>query len=109
MAAEDDLRALFQNLGALPAQLDAELRTAVEAAAQEARALAPNRTGRLRNAVFARQGADSHTLVLGASIPYAPYVVYGTRKMRGNPFLAVSLARQLRRLGELLAQHWSGH
>jgi hypothetical protein len=109
MAAEDDLRAVFQNLGALPAQLDAELRVVVEAAAQEARALAPHRTGRLRGAVFARQGADSNTLVLGASIPYAPYVLYGTRKMRGNPFLAVSLARQLRRLGELLAQRWSGH
>lgn len=102
------MRAVFQNLAALPAQLDAELLVVVEDAAREAQAVAPNRTGRLRSSVFARQGADNHTLVLGASVPYAPYVLYGTRKMRGNPFLAMSLARNLRRLGELLAQQWSG-
>lgn len=107
MAAADELQGIFRELEAFPAVITEKLGEVVSEAAREAQTRAPERTGKLARGVYATRSANGQEFVLGATAPYAPYVLYGTRKMRQNPFLAVSLARQLRLLTEQLARRWS--
>ncbi len=52
----------------------------------EAKRRAPVRTGALRNSIRSEM-EDEFTAVIGAYMPYAIYVEFGTRKMEARPYL----------------------
>ncbi|MEM0095037.1 MAG: HK97 gp10 family phage protein [Candidatus Bathyarchaeia archaeon] len=58
-----------------------------------ARALAPVRTGRLRNSIYTR--TSGWTVEVGASAEYAIYVEFGTRHMQAKPFLRPAVEEHL--------------
>ena len=47
---------------------------------------APVDTGRLRQSIGVRKIGEGHYRV-GTNVSYAPFVEYGTRGRRGNPFM----------------------
>jgi hypothetical protein len=98
---------LWKGLLAVPVALDAELAVTVETARRDASAAAPKRTGRLAASVFTAQ-AGANAYALGATAPYARFVLFGTRRERANPFLALALARNLKTLAARLAQKAAG-
>lgn len=58
-----------------------------------ARALAPVRTGRLRNSIYAK--TSGWTVEVGASAEYAIFVEFGTRHMQAKPFLRPAVEEYL--------------
>lgn len=58
---------------------------------------APVQTGRLRQSIGIQKVGDGHYRV-GTSVSYAPFVEYGTRHQRAQPFMrpAVEKVRQQR-------------
>lgn len=67
------------------------LSLAVEAAAKR---LAPVRTGRLRSSITHRVERRGRVVVgtVGTDVHYAPYLEFGTRRMRARPYLRPALA-----------------
>lgn len=55
----------------------------------DAKTLAPFRTGKLRRGIRKRKTGDSSAVVgvFADEVPYAVFVHFGTSKMAGNPFL----------------------
>jgi hypothetical protein len=98
---------LWQGLLAVPVALDQELQATATSAARDASAAAPKRSGLLAASVFTAQ-AGAGAYAIGASVPYARFVLFGTRRQRANPFLAVALARNLKTLAARLAQKAAG-
>lgn len=45
------------------------------------------RTGRLRNSISYAVDTDAGDVYIGSNVEYAPYVEFGTSKMRERPFL----------------------
>lgn len=60
---------------------------------EHARALAPVRTGRLRNSIYAK--TSGWTVEVGASAEYAIFVEFGTRHMQAKPFLRPAVEEYL--------------
>jgi HK97 gp10 family phage protein len=60
---------------------------------RRAKELAPVDTGRLRSSIDNDLGRDDRGLVarIGSDVVYAPYVEFGTRRMRAQPFLRPAL------------------
>jgi HK97 gp10 family phage protein len=60
---------------------------------RRAKQLAPVDTGRLRSSVTHEVGRDGRGLVatIGTNVNYAPYVEFGTRRMRPQAFLRPAL------------------
>jgi HK97 gp10 family phage protein len=58
-----------------------------------AKQLCPVDTGRLRSSIAMRLEAEAGRLiaVIGTNVEYAPYVEFGTRHMRAQPFLRPAL------------------
>jgi HK97 gp10 family phage protein len=58
-----------------------------------AKRLCPVDTGRLRSSITHELGVDSRGLVgtVGTNVTYAPYVEFGTSRMRAQPFLRPAL------------------
>ncbi len=52
-----------------------------------AKQLCPVDTGNLRNSITHTTEDNGHTVVIGTSVEYAPYVELGTRRMKGRPYL----------------------
>lgn len=65
-------------------------------AVREAKARCPVDTGRLRNGVQSDidtgMGSSDATLLIYDDVPYAPYVEFGTRHSRAQPFLRPGMA-----------------
>lgn len=61
----------------------------------DARALCPVDTGRLRSSIMTHRGTDAvgRYVDIGTNVFYAPYVEYGTRFMAAQPFLRPAMAR----------------
>ena len=68
--------------------------------------------GRLRSSIHASIDADKRTVRVGTNVHYAPYVEYGTVKMRAQPFLNPALEAEkgplLKRVEETIAQMLGG-
>lgn len=64
----------------------------------EAKRLCPVDTGRLRNSITFGVDADSQGpyAVIGTNVEYAPYVEFGTRYQRAQPFLRPAVSKVLR-------------
>ncbi|MEM1566734.1 MAG: HK97 gp10 family phage protein [Candidatus Bathyarchaeia archaeon] len=60
---------------------------------EHARALAPVRTGLLRNSIYTK--TSGWTVKVGASAEYAIYVEFGTRHMQAKPFLRPAVEEHL--------------
>lgn len=58
----------------------------------EAIRLAPVDTGRLRQSIGVRRIGDGHYRV-GTNVSYAPFVEFGTRHTRAQPFLRPALEK----------------
>ena len=74
----------------LRAQIARALSDTAEAAAREARALAPVRTGALRGSISASPAAwqgDTAAAAVAAAVPYAVYVELGTCRQSPRPYL----------------------
>lgn len=84
-----NLDACMTTLCRLPSRAQGALlsarRAAADAALKEAKALAPQRTGRLRASVSCRE--ENGTTILSAKTPYAALVERGTRRRSARPFL----------------------
>jgi HK97 gp10 family phage protein len=59
-----------------------------------AKRLAPVDTGRLRSSITWEMGQEGTVIVgrVGTNVHYAPYLEFGTRRMRARPFLRPALA-----------------
>ena len=68
--------------------------------AGEAKTRTPVNTGRLRNSIEYRVTEDD--AIIGTNVEYAPYVEYGTSRMRAQPYLRPALDENRRRINELL-------
>lgn len=70
-------------------EVDDRVKNAVQEAADDIittiRFTAPIDTGLLRSS-FEKRQKDPLNLVVGSEVPYAPYVEYGTYKMRSRPY-----------------------
>ena len=79
------------------------MREAGEAAASEAKRLAPVKTGRLRDSIGCTltegDGAGSVTAVVGTDVPYAAAQELGTAKRPGKHFLENGMAAGAAALG----------
>lgn len=60
-----------------------------------ARSYCPVDTGRLRSSIVMRKGRDGggFYVEVGTSVKYAPFVEFGTSKMRAQPFLTPAIAQ----------------
>jgi len=67
-----------------------------------ARRLCPVRTGRLRDSIYSK--IEDWTLKVGASAPYAYWVEFGSRYIRGYYFLTEAIQLHLPRLAEIVRQ-----
>ena len=83
---------LYQsNLGSVLKATDEQLARAATAigliAESHAKQLCPVDTGYLRNSITNATEDNGHTVVIGTSVEYAPYVELGTRRMKARPYL----------------------
>lgn len=69
---------------------------------ETAQRIVPVRTGFLRSTIFAE--IRDWTTKVGASAPYAAFVEFGTRRMRGRRFLTRAVGAHLPQLESLLNQ-----
>lgn len=73
----------------LSVDMAAVFAAAGEAVANEARAMCPVDTGRLKDSITVSAGADGAQI--SADTDYAAYVEFGTYKMAAQPFLVPAL------------------
>jgi hypothetical protein len=99
----NEVDSLFRTLDGLPELVHADLAQVAQDAARMAAAMAPLRTGRLRANVYAERPAAGQFLIT-AAVPYASYVIFGTRYVRAHPFLQVAVARELEQFDLRLAE-----
>jgi hypothetical protein len=97
------LDSLFVELRDLPVLVARELDEAATEAARAAAAAAPLRTGRLRTNIYAQRPSENE-FAITAAVPYATYVIFGTRYVKPNAFLQAALARELQLFDVRLAQ-----
>lgn len=85
-----DLNELVAAFGTVNAKVHRRIRRLIAATGMEAEAVmkreAPVDTGALRASIHHRIGAMGESVDIAPSVNYAPYVAYGTRRMRPNPF-----------------------
>jgi HK97 gp10 family phage protein len=79
------------------AEVDVDRKLEVIASKIEADAarLCPVDTGRLRASITHRVERGRHVAYVGTNVEYAPYVEFGTRKMRAQPFLRPALHKNI--------------
>lgn len=89
-------RAIVEVLDDWDSGLRANVEHLLELAAEEARKRCPVDTGQLRrgieSGVDTGEGSSSCVGVLFDNVNYAPYVEFGTRHMRAQPFLRPGMA-----------------
>ncbi|OEH86251.1 hypothetical protein BHU72_12005 [Desulfuribacillus stibiiarsenatis] len=61
----------------------------------------PVDTGNLRSSIDFVTNQNEKSVTVGTNVEYAPYVEKGTRKQRGQAFLAPAVETNIRRIGEL--------
>lgn len=60
-----------------------------------AKMLAPVDTGRLRNSLTHDARPGEEAVYIGTNVEYAPYVEYGTRRSRAQPYLEPAIQNHL--------------
>lgn len=60
-----------------------------------AKMLAPVDTGRLRNSLTHDARPSEEAVYIGTNVEYAPYVEYGTRRSRAQPYLEPAIQNHL--------------
>jgi len=86
-AGQDEFRLKMEHMDAsMKARVQQRLRELAESIKETAQRLAPVRTGYLRSTIFTE--ATEWIVRVGVSAPYAAYVEFGTRFMRGRRFLS---------------------
>lgn len=72
---------------ALKAAMQREVKIAAVNIQNGARSRVPVDTGRLRNSITHEILADGLNASVGSNVEYAPFVEFGTRRMRAKPYL----------------------
>jgi HK97 gp10 family phage protein len=69
-----------------------------------ARRLCPVDTGRLRSSITATRGRDGRGpyVAIGTNVQYAPFVEFGTRHQRAQPYLRPALGMAVSQAGRVL-------
>ena len=60
-----------------------------------AKMLAPVDTGRLRNSLTHDVRPDEEAVYIGTNVEYAPFVEYGTRRSKAQPYLEPAIQNHL--------------
>lgn len=96
------------NIPRIQRQLEQNKKAALEAIGVfvkgEAEVRAPVDTGRLAGSIDYRRAGDNK-VVIGTPVEYAPYVEFGTSKMRAQPYLRPALDDNRKRIKELAEQY----
>ena len=86
---------------------DAAVMRALEAIGLQAEGYAklkaPVDTGRLRNSITHSLAPEEEAVYIGTNVEYAPYVEYGTRRTKAQPFLKPAVqnhAEEYKRIAE---------
>ena len=61
--------------------------------------------GNLRNSITHEYEKKSHTEYIGTVVNYAPYVEFGTRKMKAKPYLKPAIRDNLEKYKGILADY----
>lgn len=85
-----DLDTLVAAFGEVTAKVHKRVRVLIAATGIEAEGVmkqeAPVDTGALRASIHHRIGAMGEEVTIAPTVYYSPYVAYGTRRQRPNPF-----------------------
>ena len=68
----------------------------------DAKHLAPVDTGTLRSSIV--REVKGNIAIVGTNVEYAPYVEYGTKRSRAQPFLRPAIDRNRRRIIRMMAE-----
>lgn len=97
----EELQTKLQTLdSAIKRRIQNSLNTLAQSIKETAQQLAPVRTGYLRSTIFAK--TENWLIKVGARAPYAAYVEFGTRFMRGRRFLSQALQVHIPQLRQLM-------
>lgn len=93
--ADGFMRDLLAHLKTLEVQTEDDLVRTGLRVQSAARGLCPVDTGRLRSSIVMRKGRDGlgFYVEIGTSVSYAPFVEFGTSRMRARPFLLPAVAQ----------------
>jgi HK97 gp10 family phage protein len=93
--ADGFMRDLLAHLKTLEVQTEDDLVRTGLRVQSAARSLCPVDTGRLRSSIVMRKGRDGlgFYVEIGTSVSYAPFVEFGTSRMRAQPFLLPAVAQ----------------
>lgn len=88
------LAGLHAEIGRMKLRSEADLMRLALGVQNRARELAPVDTGRLRSSITHKRGKDrlGPYVKVGTNVEYAPYVEFGTRYQRAQPFLRPAIA-----------------
>lgn len=70
-----------------------------------AKQLCPVDTGRLRNSIS--HAVQGNEVYIGSNVSYAPFVEYGTRRQRAQPFLTPAATQHSAEYGRILKEYLS--
>lgn len=71
----------------------------------EAKVRAPYDTGRLRDSMDHRVDEGAAKVIIGTPVEYAPYVEFGTSKMKAQPYLRPALEGNKDRIQQIAEQY----
>jgi len=100
---QDEFRLKMEHVDAsMKARVQQRLQELADSIKETAQRMAPVRTGYLRSTIFAETA--EWTVKVGTSAPYAAYVEFGTRFMRGRGFLSQAVEAYSPQLVNIIGQ-----
>lgn len=71
-----------------------------------AKLLCPVDTGNLRNSITHEQGGEDFEVV-GTNVEYAPYVEYGTQRMKAQPYIKPAVEEHVQEYKDIFKEYLS--
>jgi len=68
----------------------------------------PVDTGRLRNSITHERNDEEGQVQIGSNVEYAPYVEYGTSRMRAQPFLEPAITYNIQEYQDIADEYLKG-
>ena len=98
MTGYEDLLKLSADLGKASYEVTRKAQAVVAKTAHDieadAKSFAPVDTGMLRNSISTTIGASGLSAEIGPTVHYAPFLEYGTRRMRPQPYMGPAAERR---------------
>ena len=83
------------------AKVSANLKKATALVEADAKRFAPVLTGTLKRSIY-HEFPNKHTALVGSNLEYAAHQELGTSKMAAHPYLRPALAKNLKKIKDLL-------